>query len=123
MSKGKIHPGGVSRQGTGPVFTTNSPLKFHGAGKTSGKIVDRATIDHQVPGATLIHNGTPVNLPKANSTEENRVIGTRDGHFKLTDTTKTGVASGGSGYRGDAGLKSSYEKKGKTMSHKPPSIF
>jgi hypothetical protein len=36
--KGKIHPTGVTSQHTGPTFTENDPAKFHGPGKSSGKI-------------------------------------------------------------------------------------
>ena len=121
----KIHPGGIETVKPGPTFTKNDPAKFHGPGKTSGKTDGDSTIDRQRTGPTFTEHSPLFEFPNADThPKSSKVIASSNTKgFDLTATAKTRIASGGSGFNGDAGLKASYPKSGKTMSHKARSIM
>jgi hypothetical protein len=118
--KGKIHPGGISEVKDGPTLTGSHPSKFHGPGKTSGKIKS-SSAQSQSTGPTHIENKPIVNMPKANThPASSKVVGSiKTGGFKLGGH---GTAAGGQP-QPPYGLKDSYDKSGKTMSHKVKSIL
>jgi hypothetical protein len=117
--KGKIHPGGIEERKAGPTLQATDPSKFHGPGKTSGKIKS-STAQSQSTGPTHTENKPIATIGSANThPQSSKVIGSNSGHFKLG-----GHGTGSGGQSPPAyGLKTSYDKKGKTMSHKAPSIF
>ncbi|HEY5211801.1 MAG TPA: hypothetical protein VIJ38_02135 [Acidobacteriaceae bacterium] len=123
--KGKIHPGGIVKHATGPTFTENDPAKFPNKGKTTGKPDGVSTVDRQRTGPTFTEHSPLFEFPNADThPKSSKVIASSNTKgFDLTATAKTRIASGGSGFDGNAGLKESYPKSGKTMSHKARHIL
>ena len=115
--KGKIHPPAPKSQGTGPVYTTNDPIKFPNKGKFSGKT--KAAPVSQSTGAVFTENSTLMpSWGGKGSPKESKIFKTVEGHVDISshDTVKSHTASqSGSGgpttvpYQ----LKESYEKSGK----------
>lgn len=105
----KIHPKGIVKQATGPVFTCNDPLKFHGAGKTSGKTPSNG-VETRVPGPTLTVNSTHIPSMNANKASKgSKSMGEKPGVNPFKSSTEknastVGTSGGQSGYP----LKKSY---------------
>lgn len=107
----KIHPKGIVKQATGPVFTCNDPLKFNGAGKSSGKTPANG-VETRVPGPTLNVNSTHIPTMNADKApKESKALGEKKGedpHQK--SLAKDASTVGTSGGQPSNSLKSSYGK-------------
>lgn len=108
---GKIHPKGIVPQKAGPVFTTNDPLKFHGAGKTSGKTPANG-IESGPHGTTFLVNSTHIPTPNADRpAPESKVRKSGKGEDPhQPSTAKDASTEGTGGGLTHYPLKSSYEK-------------
>lgn len=107
----KIHPKGIVKHATGPVYTTNDPAKFSGAGKSSGKTPANG-VETRVPGPTLTVNSTHIPTMNADKpAKESKVMGEKKGedpHIK--GSAKNASDTGSSGGQNSYGLKKSYGK-------------
>jgi hypothetical protein len=116
--KGKISPNGITSQKTGPTFTENDPAKFHGPGKSSGKIAVNGVEVGPVGGDTFTVNKPAIGeFPsKPGKEREVKTESEKSGTYSPEDTAKDKTAS----QEGPGGphdrpypLKDRYQKSGR----------
>lgn len=115
--KGKIKPNGIVTHATGPTNTINDPAKFHGPGKSHGKIAANGVECGPSGGVTFIKNSAAIgSFPNADKAPKSSKVEKEGGMevFAITDTAKDKTASqegAGGAHDRPYPLKDRYQKR------------